>query len=62
MSETSRLLNFPVVTNPNLPKDSVYIMHGDLLQLLGGIPPKDYRLRARLKRAWRELREEATDE
>lgn len=53
----TRLLGVPVITNPNVPKDQVYIMNGETLRSLGALSKKDYSLRARLKRAWRELTE-----
>jgi hypothetical protein len=54
------LFGCPVITNPNVPQDQVLIMSGDMLRSLGGgIPPKDYSLRARVRRAWNELTERA---
>jgi hypothetical protein len=48
-------LDIPIIENPNVPKDQVFVMSGELMRSLGGIPAKDYSFRARVKRAWREL-------
>ena len=55
--EVEKILGIPVIINPNVPQDQVYIMNGETLRSLGALSKKDYSLRARLKRAWRELTE-----
>ena len=47
----------PVVTSQAIPRDSVLLVNRGLLADVFHLPPKDYSVHARLKRAWRELTE-----
>jgi hypothetical protein len=49
------LFGIPVETRPWMPRDQVWLMQRGLLLATFKMPSKDMRLRARIKRAWREL-------